>query len=76
MIIAIFIFSFTFISCREKHKVELLPNDEIYTCPSHVHVIDNHPAKCPNDGQELLKRRITEEQRKRLKDGDYERAKE
>ena len=59
-----------------KHKVEILPNDEIYTCLNHVHVIDDHPAKCPFDKTELIKTKITDEQRKMLKDRDYERVKE
>ncbi len=57
-----------FTSCNWKHKIEILPNDEIYTCPSHVHVIDDHLAKChEDDTTHLVKMKITEEQRQMLK---------
>ena len=73
----IFILSFALAACKQKHKVSLLPNDEIYTCPTHVHVIDDHPAKCPEDDTtDLVKRKITEEQREMLKNGNFDRAKE
>lgn len=74
LIIALYFVLIVFIGC--KHKVEILPNDEIYTCPNHVHTLDDHPAKCPKDGIELIKMKITEEQRQMLKDGDYDKAKE
>lgn len=63
-----------FIGC--KHKVHILPNDEIYMCKEHVHVIDDHPAKCPLDGSELIKKKITEKQRRMIEDNNFERAKE
>ena len=77
-IFLIFILSILlFTSCNRKHKVEILPNDEIYTCPTHVHVIDDHPAKCPEDDTtHLVRMKITEEQREMLKNGSFERAKE
>ena len=73
-VIIILFLSIMFIAC--KHKVHILPDDEIYTCKEHVHVLDDHPAKCPLDGSDMIKTKITEEQRQMLKDGTYERAKE
>ena len=73
-VIIFLIFIISFSAC--KHKVHILPNDEIYTCKEHVHVIDDHPAKCPIDGSELIKAKITEEQRHLLGNRDYERVKE
>ena len=66
----------SFFACTQKHKVHILPNDEIYTCKEHIHVIDDHPAKCPFDGSDLIKKKIIEEQRKMLENGDFDRAKE
>lgn len=76
-----FLFLFTviflFAACKQKHKVEILPNDEIYTCPTHVHVIHDHPAKYPEgDATHLVRRKITEEQREMLKNGNFDGAKE
>lgn len=73
-IIIFLLIALLFVGC--KHKVHILPNDEIYTCKNHVHVLDDHPAKCPFDGSELIKAKITEEQRQMLTDRDYERVKE
>ena len=73
-LILILFLSVIFFAC--KHKVEVLPGDEIYTCPNHVHTLDDHPAKCPKDNVDLIKMKITEEQKQMLKDGDYDKAKE
>lgn len=75
-ILLLFAFILLLSACKPKHPIHLLPNDEIYTCPNDVHVIDDHPAKCPDDGAQLVRKRITEEQRELLITGKYERAKE
>ena len=75
-IIALLLVIVLFTRCNRSHKVHILPYDEIFTCKNHVHVIDDHPAKCPLDGTDLIKKKITEEQRKMIEDNNFERAKE
>jgi hypothetical protein len=59
IIIVLFLVFLSFSAC--KHKVKILPNNEIYTCKVHVHVSDDHPAKCPLDDSDITKTKITEE---------------
>ena len=63
----------TAIGC--KPKLHPLANDEIYTCPHDVHVLSDKPGKCPNDNMDLVKQRITDEQRQMMRDGTYTKAK-
>lgn len=74
IIIVLFLVFLSFSAC--KHKVKILPNNEIYTCKVHVHVSDDHPAKCPLDGSDIIKTKITEEQLQMLKRCTYQKAKE
>ncbi len=43
----------------------------IYSCTMHQDVISDHPGECPKCGMTLVKQKITAEQRKLLKDGNY-----
>ena len=45
--------------------------DEIYTCTMHNEVISNEPGKCPRCGMTLVKQKITNEQMKMMKEGNY-----
>ena len=68
-IIGLILITGIFNSCTS--KVHILPNNEIYTCKFRVHVLDDHPAKCPIDTSVLIKLKITEEQRQMLENGGY-----
>lgn len=57
-------------------RLNSITNNEIYTCTEHVHLLDDHPAECAIEGSELIKKSITEEQRRMIENRDYERAKE
>ena len=63
-----------FTSCsgnNDKAKTEQLAKDETYTCTMHNEVMGDHPGKCPKCSMKLVKQKITAEQERRLKEGNY-----
>jgi len=45
--------------------------DEMYTCKMHQDVISDKPGKCPTCEMNLVKQKMTDEQKKMLKEGTY-----
>ena len=46
-----------------------------YTCPMHPEVISNKPGKCPKCGMTLVNQKLTDGQKKMLKDRTYTKPK-
>ncbi|HUQ67620.1 MAG TPA: heavy metal-binding domain-containing protein [Flavitalea sp.] len=70
---------FVFTACSEKDskaKTEQLANDEMYTCTMHNEVMSNHPGKCPKCEMKLERQKMTAEQQKMMKEGNYVKPKE
>lgn len=44
---------------------------EMYTCKMHQDVMSDKPGKCPKCGMTLVKQKMTEEQKKMMKEGTY-----
>ena len=57
-------------------KKEQLAKDEMYTCRMHRQVMSEKPGHCPICGMELTKEKMTAEQEKMMKDGNYTKSKE
>ncbi|MFN2440618.1 MAG: heavy metal-binding domain-containing protein [Chitinophagaceae bacterium] len=61
-------FSFLFIACSNNNskntKTEQLIADETYTCRMHNEVMSDHPGKCPKCEMNLVKQKMTDEQKK------------
>ena len=51
-------------------------SDEVYTCTMHNEVMSEKPGKCPKCGMTLVKKKMTDEQMKMMKEGTYVKAKE
>ena len=49
----------------------ILETGEVYTCKMHNEVIGDKPGVCPKCGMTLVKQKITDTQRKMLKEGTY-----
>ena len=47
------------------------PTDEMYTCEMHNEVISDKGGKCPKCGMTLVKQKMTDAQKKMLKEGTY-----
>lgn len=45
--------------------------DETYTCKMHQNVMGDKPGKCPKCGMTLVKQKMTEQQKKMMKEGAY-----
>ena len=60
---------YQFAACNNSNnaKTEKLAAEETYTCTMHKEVMSDHPGKCPICGMELIKQKMTDEQ-KRLKE--------
>ncbi len=43
----------------------------VYSCAMHQQVISKHPGDCPKCGMTLLKQKVTADQQKMLRDGNY-----
>ena len=50
---------------------QVMVTDEMYTCKMHQDVISDKPGKCPTCGMTLVKQKMTDEQKKMLKEGTY-----
>lgn len=48
----------------------------VYSCTMHQQVISNHPGACPKCGMTLLKQKVTADQQKMLRDGNYVKPKD
>ena len=59
-----------------KPKTEQLAKDEMYTCTMHNEVMSDKAGKCPKCGMALVKQKMTEEQKKMMKEGTYIKPKE
>ena len=57
-------------------KVEKLAPGEIYTCEMHNEVMSERPGSCPKCGMDLVKQKMTEEQKKMKATGNYVKPKE
>ncbi len=80
-LIAIVLFSLAivFTACNNndnKASTEQLAKDEMYTCTMHNEVISNHPGECPKCEMKLVKQKMTAEQEKMMKEGNYVKPKE
>ena len=59
-----------------KSKAGQLTKDEMYTCTMHNEVMNDKPGKCPKCEMNLVKQKMTEEQKKMMKEGTYIKPKE
>ena len=50
---------------------QITVTDEMYTCEMHNEVISDKGGKCPKCGMSLVKQKMTDEQKKMLKEGTY-----
>ena len=66
----------SFTGCDSKAKIEQLAKDEMYTCTMHNEVMSDKPGECPKCGMDLVKQKMTEEQKKMMKEGTYVKTKE
>jgi hypothetical protein len=57
-------------------KKEQLAADETYTCTMHNEVMSDHAGKCPKCGMDLVKQKMTDEQKKLKENGNYVKPKE
>ena len=72
-------FAFVFIACNngsKNTKTEQLTADETYTCTMHNEVMSDHPGKCPKCGMDLVKQKMTDQQKKMKESGNYTKPKE
>ena len=66
---------FVLASCSNS-KSEKLAAGEIYTCEMHNEVMSEHSGTCPKCGMDLVKQKMTEEQKKMKDTGNYVKPKE
>ena len=57
-------------------KRQVMVTDSMYTCTMHNEVLSDKPGKCPKCGMALVKQKMTDEQKKMLKEGTYIKPKE
>ena len=72
-------FAFVFIACNtgsKNTKTEQLAADETYTYTMHNEVMSDHPGKCPKCGMDLVKQKMTDQQKKMKESGNYTKPKE
>ena len=50
---------------------QITVTDEMYTCEMHNEVISDKGGKCPKCGMTLVKQKMTDAQKKMLKEGTY-----
>jgi hypothetical protein len=53
-----------------------LAANETYTCTMHNEVLSDRPGKCPKCGMDLVKQKMTDEQKKLKETGNYVKPKE
>ena len=63
--------AFTACSNNKQQKTEQLASDETYTCTMHNEVMSDHPGKCPKCGMNLVKQKMTAEQKKLKAEGTF-----
>jgi membrane fusion protein, copper/silver efflux system len=68
--------TFTACSNNSQQKAEQLASDETYTCTMHNEVMSDHPGKCPKCNMNLVKQKMTEEQKKMKAEGTFVKPKE
>jgi hypothetical protein len=70
--------AFVFVSCNDSKntKTEQLAANEVYTCEMHNEVMSDHAGKCPKCGMNLVKQKMTEEQKKMKAEGTFVKLKE
>ena len=52
-------------------NAKITVTDEMYTCEMHNEVISDKGGKCPKCGMTLVKQKMTDAQKKMLKEGTY-----
>lgn len=57
-------------------KKQVMLTDEMYTCKMHNEVMSDKPGKCPKCGMTLVKQKMTDDQKKIMKEGTYVKPKE
>jgi hypothetical protein len=77
----LFFFAAEFTACNnDKNKgntqKEALTADEMYTCTMHNEVMSDKPGKCPKCEMDLVKQKMTAEQKKMMDEGTYTKPKE
>ena len=50
---------------------QVMVTDTMYTCKMHQNVISDKPGKCPKCEMDLVKQKMSDEQKKMLKEGTY-----
>lgn len=65
-----------FLASCNNSKSEKLAAGEVYTCEMHNEVMSEYPGKCPKCGMDLVKQKMTEEQKKMKETGNYVKPKE
>ncbi len=63
-------------ACNNNKKTDQLAKDEIYTCKMHQNVIGTEAGVCPKSGMQLVKQKITADQREMIKAETYIKPKE
>ena len=77
----LFLFAAAFTACnndksKDKTQKEMLTKDEMYTCKMHNEVMSDKAGKCPKCGMDLVKQKMTEDQKKMMDEGTYTKPKE
>lgn len=60
---------------NNKATTEPLTKNEIYTCRMHNEVLGNHTGQCPKCNMDLIKQKMTADQKKIFIEGTYEKPK-
>jgi N-acetylmuramoyl-L-alanine amidase CwlA len=56
--------------------MQVMAADTTYTCTMHQNVMSDKPGKCPKCGMSLVKQKMTDDQKKMMKEGMYTKPKE
>lgn len=75
VLLSVFSLAILFTACGNS-KSEKLAADEVYTCVMHPEVMNDHPGKCPKCEMDLVKQKMTDEQKKLKESDNYVKPKE
>ena len=59
------------LSACSNSKAEKLAPGEVFTCEMHNEVMSDHSGSCPKCGMDLVKQKMTDEQKKMKETGNY-----
>ena len=79
--VILFFFAAAFTACnndksKDNTQKETLAADEMYTCTMHNGVMSDKPGKCAKCGMDLVKQKMTGEQKKMMDEDTYTKPKE